>query len=49
MRAASLVYVLHTLADIPDQSQIVRQYMRYTAELYSAATIPRVIHRGLQL
>ncbi|XP_006457656.1 hypothetical protein AGABI2DRAFT_230152 [Agaricus bisporus var. bisporus H97] len=35
-------------ADIPDQSQIVRQYMRYTGEFYSAATIPHVVHRGLQ-
>lgn len=39
----------HSWADIPDQSQIVRQYMRYTGEFYSAATIPHVVHRGLQL
>lgn len=48
MCPASLLYDLIG-ADIPDQSQIVRQYMRYTGEFYSAATIPHVVHRGLQL
>ncbi|TFK66123.1 thiamine diphosphate-binding protein [Pluteus cervinus] len=37
------------LQDIPDQSAIVRQYMRYTAQLQSAATIPQYIRRALQI
>ncbi|KAF5360520.1 hypothetical protein D9756_004505 [Leucocoprinus leucothites] len=36
------------LQDIPDQSAIVRQYMRHTAQLNSAATIPHAVRRGLQ-
>ncbi|KAF9448782.1 thiamine diphosphate-binding protein [Macrolepiota fuliginosa MF-IS2] len=36
------------LQDIPDQSAIVRQYMRHTAQLNSATTIPFTVSRGLQ-
>ena len=35
--------------DIPDQPSIVRQYMRHTTQLNSAATIPHAVRRGLQL
>lgn len=34
--------------DIPDQSSIVRQYMRHITQFNSAATIPHAIRRGLQ-
>jgi len=36
-------------SDIPDQPSIVRQYMRHTTQLNSAATIPHAVRRGLQL
>ncbi|THH31620.1 hypothetical protein EUX98_g2570 [Antrodiella citrinella] len=34
--------------DVPDQSAIVRQYMRYTAQVMSAKTIAKVTLRALQ-
>ncbi|KAF8649006.1 hypothetical protein AX16_006120 [Volvariella volvacea WC 439] len=37
------------LQDIPDQSAIVRQYMRYTSQFHSGATIPQVVRRSLQI
>lgn len=35
--------------DIPDQSAIVRQYMRFTAQISSGATTAQVIQRSLQM
>ncbi|PPQ68528.1 hypothetical protein CVT25_005450 [Psilocybe cyanescens] len=37
------------LQDIPDQSAIVRQYMRHTAQLGSAKTIEQGVKRALQI
>ncbi|KAH9480074.1 Benzoylformate decarboxylase [Psilocybe cubensis] len=37
------------LQDIPDQSAIVRQYMRHTAQLGSAKTIEQSVKRALQI
>ncbi|KII90574.1 hypothetical protein PLICRDRAFT_538119 [Plicaturopsis crispa FD-325 SS-3] len=37
------------LQDIPDQSAIVRQYMRHTVQIHSAKNIPQVVHRALQI
>lgn len=37
------------LTDIPDQSAIVRQYMRHTAQLGSAKTIEQGVKRALQM
>jgi hypothetical protein len=39
----------HRIADIPDQPAIVRQYMRFTAQISSASTISQVVRRGLQM
>jgi hypothetical protein len=38
---------LHT--DIPDQTAIVRQYMRFTGQISSAATVSQSIKRALQM
>jgi len=35
--------------DIPDQTAIVRQYMRYTGQISSAATVPQSVKRALQM
>ncbi|KAG6811241.1 hypothetical protein H0H92_008411 [Tricholoma furcatifolium] len=37
------------LQDIPDQSAIVRQYMRYTAQISSALSAPQYVSRALQI
>ncbi|EAU80907.1 acetolactate synthase catalytic subunit [Coprinopsis cinerea okayama7 len=37
------------LQDVPDQPSIVRQYMRYTAQLNSALSIPGTIRRSIQI
>ncbi|KAJ3976037.1 thiamine diphosphate-binding protein [Lentinula raphanica] len=37
------------LQDIPDQTAIVRQYMRYTAEINSGRNIVQLIKRALQI
>ncbi|TFK17638.1 acetolactate synthase catalytic subunit [Coprinopsis marcescibilis] len=37
------------LQDVPDQAAIVRQYMRHTAQLHSALTIPGAIRRAVQI
>ncbi|KAF9465805.1 thiamine pyrophosphate enzyme, N-terminal TPP binding domain-containing protein [Collybia nuda] len=37
------------LQDIPDQSAIVRQYMRFTAQINSGATTAQVVQRSLQI
>ncbi|KAH6907508.1 acetolactate synthase catalytic subunit [Coprinopsis sp. MPI-PUGE-AT-0042] len=37
------------LQDVVDQPQIVRQYMRYTTQLYSAKTIPGYVRRAMQI
>lgn len=36
-------------ADVPDQPAIVRQYMRYTAQILSVKNVPKVVMRALQL
>ncbi|KDQ49927.1 hypothetical protein JAAARDRAFT_42531 [Jaapia argillacea MUCL 33604] len=35
--------------DIPDQAAIVRQYMRYTGQIQSGVTAPKMLMRALQL
>ena len=40
-------FVLNT--DIPDQTAIVRQYMRFTGQISSAATVSWSIKRALQM
>ncbi|KJA15640.1 hypothetical protein HYPSUDRAFT_148795 [Hypholoma sublateritium FD-334 SS-4] len=37
------------IQDIPDQSAIVRQYMRHTAQIYSAKTVEKSVKRALQI
>ena len=37
------------MTDVPDQSAIVRQYMRYTSQIQSGKTAAKVIMRALQL
>ncbi|KAJ7587095.1 thiamine pyrophosphate enzyme, N-terminal TPP binding domain-containing protein [Mycena floridula] len=37
------------MQDIPDQSAIVRQYMRFTAQLNSPETTSKVVQRSLQI
>lgn len=40
---------IHYLQDVPDQSGIVRQYMKYTQTIYTGENADKVIHRALQL
>jgi thiamine pyrophosphate-dependent acetolactate synthase large subunit-like protein len=35
--------------DIPDQTSIVRQYMRHTAQINSGRTVAQVVNRALQM
>lgn len=35
--------------DIPDQTAIVRQYMRYTAQINSGRNVAQVVKRALQM
>lgn len=35
--------------DVPDQSAIVRQYMRFTGQIQSGKNVREIISRGLQL
>lgn len=35
--------------DIPDQAAIVRQYMRFTAQINSGSTVSKYVQRALQL
>ncbi|KAF5374135.1 hypothetical protein D9615_008882 [Tricholomella constricta] len=37
------------LQDIPDQSAIVRQYMRFTSQIESGSTISQTVRRSLQI
>ncbi|RXW20779.1 hypothetical protein EST38_g5080 [Candolleomyces aberdarensis] len=37
------------MQDIPDQSSVVRQYMRHVAQLNSARTIPGTVRRAIQV
>ncbi|KAK7438194.1 hypothetical protein VKT23_018124 [Stygiomarasmius scandens] len=37
------------LQDIPDQSSIVRQYMRHTAQINSGRNVTQVVNRALQI
>ncbi len=37
------------VADVPDQPAIVRQYMRYTAQIQSGKNASKVILRALQM
>lgn len=40
-------FLLHT--DIPDQTAIVRQYMQFTGQISSSATVSQSIKRALQM
>lgn len=35
--------------DVPDQTAIVRQYMRYTTQIMSGKNVAKVVMRALQL
>ncbi|KAF5315029.1 hypothetical protein D9619_007473 [Psilocybe cf. subviscida] len=37
------------IQDIPDQTAIVRQYMRHTAQIHSAITVEKTVKRALQI
>ncbi|KAF5328495.1 hypothetical protein D9758_017325 [Tetrapyrgos nigripes] len=37
------------MQDVPDQSSIVRQYMRHTAQINSGRTVTQVVNRALQI
>jgi thiamine pyrophosphate-dependent acetolactate synthase large subunit-like protein len=39
---------IHWIQDVPDQSQIVRQYCRYTAELKTGHNVKQMVYRALQ-
>ena len=43
----TISFLLRT--DIPDQTAIVRQYMRFTGQISSAATVSQSIKRALQM
>ncbi|KAI9464358.1 thiamine pyrophosphate enzyme, N-terminal TPP binding domain-containing protein [Boletus coccyginus] len=40
---------IHWMQDVPDQPAIVRQYMRYTAQIASPANLPHQVRRALQI
>ncbi|KAF8840623.1 thiamine diphosphate-binding protein [Paxillus ammoniavirescens] len=40
---------IHWMQDVHDQPTIVRQYMRYTAQIGSPANLPHIIRRALQI
>ncbi|RAO74218.1 uncharacterized protein BHQ10_010230 [Talaromyces amestolkiae] len=39
---------IHWIQDVPDQTQIVRQYCRYTAELKTGYNVKQMVNRALQ-
>lgn len=43
------VSTLKSTSDVPDQAAIVRQYMRYTAQLQSGRNIGKMVLRALQM
>lgn len=47
--SCSDLFPTHTRTDIPDQTAIVRQYMRFTGQISSAATVSQSIKRALQM
>ena len=49
MKTVVALSFLHTRTDIPDQTAIVRQYMRFTGQISSAATVSQSIKRALQM
>ncbi|KIJ61112.1 hypothetical protein HYDPIDRAFT_138271 [Hydnomerulius pinastri MD-312] len=40
---------IHWMQDVHDQPTIVRQYMRYTAQIGSPANLPHLVRRALQI
>lgn len=39
---------IHWIQDVPDQTQIVRQYCRYTAEIKTGYNVKQMVNRALQ-
>lgn len=39
---------IHWIQDVPDQTQIVRQYCRYTAEIKTGHNVKQMVNRALQ-
>ncbi|KAG6853116.1 hypothetical protein C0991_006806 [Blastosporella zonata] len=42
-------WIMWLQEDIPDQTAIVRQYMRYTAQISSGSTVSEYVNRALQI
>ncbi|KAG1826595.1 thiamine pyrophosphate enzyme, N-terminal TPP binding domain-containing protein [Suillus subalutaceus] len=40
---------IHWMQDIPDQPAIVRQYMRFTAQINAPENVPHLVRRALQI
>lgn len=40
---------VNTLQDAPDQHALVRQYVKWTYDIRTAANVPQLVHRSLQL
>ncbi|KAJ8583334.1 thiamine diphosphate-binding protein [Rhizopogon salebrosus TDB-379] len=40
---------IHWMQDVPDQSAIVRQYMRFTAQINAPDNVPHLVRRALQI
>ncbi|KAG1790042.1 thiamine pyrophosphate enzyme, N-terminal TPP binding domain-containing protein [Suillus variegatus] len=40
---------IHWMQDVPDQPAIVRQYMRFTAQINAPENIPHLVRRALQI
>lgn len=47
--SACLKTLFSLSTDVPDQSAIVRQYMRFTGQIYSGKNVRETVLRGLQL
>ena len=48
-RAEFVADINISAVDVPDQSAIVRQYMKYTAQIMSGKNVAKVVMRALQM
>lgn len=49
MKLTLIILYILVATDIPDQTAIVRQYMRYTGEIRSGKNVDQVVRRALQM
>jgi hypothetical protein len=49
LKLTSVESNLKDITDVPDQAAIVRQYMRFTAQINSGKNIVQLVKRALQM